>query len=1427
MAVRSLGLLTLDLVAKINQYTEPMSKAERATADATRKMNSNLGGVEKSIDRLGDASERTRRLVGSLVATAGVGISVSGIVKAADSYTELNNQLKLVTSSQVGLQTALDDTFRIAQNTASTWSSVSDVYQKFAKQSEALGLSQERVAGITETVTKAVAMSGATAAASEAALLQFGQALNTGYLRGVELTSVMSQTPGLAKAIADGMGVSVGELKGLGEQGKITTEVMIAALEKMSKGVSDEYDKTATTVSSSFNLISNGVKKFVGETDKSLGASENFVSAVRLVSENLDTMTEVAMVGGAYLGGKYVYSIYASIAATGQRIASTLNQIKTDNDAIITSQRKAQAEYNAAQAEMSSARAAVLAAEMEVNANRAVIASEIQRVEASLSSMNAERAAEAVRLKAQITDTGRAMSMARMIELQKVQALMVSELSALETKYASTTIASSKVFEAARNAQTAATGRLTAATAGLNAANALTTRSSIGLLGALGGPVGLGITAATVAAGYLLMRDSSDKTVKSFDTQGISIEELITKYNEMSEAQQRAFKYQETKTLMELKEAYQDASDQVWMYANSLKNGVITSEQSQTQLTGLISKYRAGDISANDFADGVSQLNGVTDAHIAALVKHTDAANKSNAKMDQQETIVGTLSTELDKAAKNQDKLNKKMTAAESAAKTAQEAYAKYVAGFNTEKLAAVFDNTLLNKYGDQFSKELRKMQAEWAKYYNYDPEQLRSPAARTDFRERYKVVELLQQTSKLEDDLSKKEAAKTKEMEKQAKLRKAMSIDAVIASGEGNYKSVNLGKSKGYQSSSRNLTGMTIGEVMAAQAAKEFNAAGKYQVVPSTLKEAVNYLKLDKNMLFSPETQEKIFKEYLVSVKRPEIKGFITGSDGANLNAALVGGSKEFASVANPATGKSYWAGTANNKASISAEQFTESLLAQQKVYRENIALGMDSEQAWLKSFNSSAVVAKSEVIDVDKFLDDYVNYLDDQKKARDDFTAAYLSNDSKLYDDYLKTISKATELFTGDELNRYTEMEKQRYTAAATLSNLQFEEQVDGWKWVGEEKIRKDAEINKAILDASTELSDAQKAIAKQSVNDQAAYELQEFKRTQQEKIAQAAMAIADIRTEAQDYMLQQSDPRAYAWSMLERQQNSETSGLDKAYQGQVSSINELDDIQERNSQLLAAQQQYLQARADLDSKYALQGKELRDSEYQAQLDVWGQMASQAQSTWGMMTQSVKDASGEQSSAYKTMFAMQQAFAIASAIISTEQSAAKALELGPILGIPASTLVRTMGYANVALIAAQTVAGFSDGGYTGSGAKYAPAGVVHKGEVVWSQDDIKRWGGVGVVESMRTSSPGGYADGGVVDRDVRTVNAIQSRSGYGQSGGDVNVNITVNQDGSSSTDVQGGQQKAAADTLANGFRKIIMQECRQGGIIYNYVRS
>lgn len=205
------------------------------------------------------------------------------------------------------------------------------------------------------------------------------------------------------------------------------------------------------------------------------------------------------------------------------------------------------------------------------------------------------------------------------------------------------------------------------------------------------------------------------------------------------------------------------------------------------------------------------------------------------------------------------------------------------------------------------------------------------------------------------------------------------------------------------------------------------------------------------------------------------------------------------------------------------------------------------------------------------------------------------------------------------------------------------------------------------------------------------------------------------------------------------------------------------------EYNKRIEDAVRLHEETKHKIQEEYAQKYQDLQQSQHQTQLELYGSLLSQASTVWSSMTEMVKSSAGEQSSAYKAMFLMQQAIAIGQAIISTELAATKALELGPVLGIPASTLVRGMGYASVGLIAAQTIAGFANGGYTGRGGKYELAGVVHKGEGVLTQEEIRALGGPQGFESLRRSIRGGYATGGQSDfiasqREMNQYNAINS---------------------------------------------------------------
>lgn len=283
--------------------------------------------ASKSMDQM---SVAIRQLAGY---TAGL-ITVSAAINKMDAYTGMQNRLKLVTESQEQLNQAMGDTFGIAQKSYQSWDSVIQVYQRFSDNAKTLKIDMAKTAELTETVSKAVAISGASTQAAEAALTQFGQALASGTLRGEELNSILEQTPALAKAIAQGMGITVGQLRSVAAEGKITGQVLVDALTKSRESVDKLFAKTDITIGQSLQLLSNEVTKFTGEAGKASGAATTLAEGVRFLSSNLDSIANIAVVGGVALLTK---TILAQTVAIKGAVTETLQRRAADT-ALLQSQ---------------------------------------------------------------------------------------------------------------------------------------------------------------------------------------------------------------------------------------------------------------------------------------------------------------------------------------------------------------------------------------------------------------------------------------------------------------------------------------------------------------------------------------------------------------------------------------------------------------------------------------------------------------------------------------------------------------------------------------------------------------------------------------------------------------------------------------------------------------------------------------------------------------------------------------------------------------------------------------------------------------------------------------------------------------------------------------------------------------------------------
>ena len=318
----SLGHLNIQLELDQVKFQSGINNAQGRVKRFTDTTTKQLNNIERSMNSL-------NRVSANLFKAGIAGFGVNQLKGFVDGYTEIQNKLRLVESASISSSRGLNNVFDIALKTNQSINATSGVYQRFAQNAETLKISQAQIASLTETVSKAVAVSGASAGAADAALTQFGQALGSGILRGDEFNSVMEQTPALAKAIATGLGVTTGELRNMAKEGKLTMDVLVPALERAKESVDDQFNTRILTISAAFENLNTSTIKWIGELDKSTGASEAFAKAINEIANHLTVVASLAAGAGVIWSvGKIRTWIAASIqasAAMSAQAAATRN----------------------------------------------------------------------------------------------------------------------------------------------------------------------------------------------------------------------------------------------------------------------------------------------------------------------------------------------------------------------------------------------------------------------------------------------------------------------------------------------------------------------------------------------------------------------------------------------------------------------------------------------------------------------------------------------------------------------------------------------------------------------------------------------------------------------------------------------------------------------------------------------------------------------------------------------------------------------------------------------------------------------------------------------------------------------------------------------------------------------------------------------
>lgn len=341
--------------------------------------------VERQLGRVETSANRVQTALKRAFAFLTVGFAIKEIVNFADSLTDLQNRLRLLVPEQQQLVKTTRDLLGVANQTRTAFEGTVILYQRLGLATRELGVDSGDLLGIVKSINQALILSGASAKEANNGLIQLSQGIAANRLGGDELRSTLEQLPAVADVIAKELGITRGELRELGAEGKITGEIIIEAFRNAKDELEQNFAKTIPTLSQSFTVLRNNLTVFFGELNEGTGLLRGLGAAIRFVGNNIDALVRSLVVLGTTFGA-------LRLAPTVQAFFELQAAAKAGRVVILGS---AEAARQKAIFDRDQAAAAVTAAGAEVRLTQAAIASTKARVAAraeAVKSLAAEKA---------------------------------------------------------------------------------------------------------------------------------------------------------------------------------------------------------------------------------------------------------------------------------------------------------------------------------------------------------------------------------------------------------------------------------------------------------------------------------------------------------------------------------------------------------------------------------------------------------------------------------------------------------------------------------------------------------------------------------------------------------------------------------------------------------------------------------------------------------------------------------------------------------------------------------------------------------------------------------------------------------------------------------------------------------------------------
>lgn len=284
-------------IEKAQVQVDQLEKEVQQADQAFSGFQAEVGKANNSLRETDTAAQAAQKGIGALktgytaligiMGGIGIGLGIRELAEAADSYTNLSVRIQIATKEGGNFQQAMAGVHQVALATNSSLQATGDLFTRLNTVGKEIGMTQQQALELTKTVTQAIQIGGGSAQASEAAIQQFIQAMQGGVLRGEEFNSIMENGYGLAEALAKGLNSTTGELRKMAENGELTSERVIKAVQSQATQIQETYNQFPTTISNALQRIATSWQIVIGEMDQANGSSATVADALVVVADNL------------------------------------------------------------------------------------------------------------------------------------------------------------------------------------------------------------------------------------------------------------------------------------------------------------------------------------------------------------------------------------------------------------------------------------------------------------------------------------------------------------------------------------------------------------------------------------------------------------------------------------------------------------------------------------------------------------------------------------------------------------------------------------------------------------------------------------------------------------------------------------------------------------------------------------------------------------------------------------------------------------------------------------------------------------------------------------------------------------------------------------------------------------------------------------